>query len=730
MDSGPALSVTRVTFLVLLGTLTLVGCGDSLAEVNDREDFTPLSSRDFSGDPAFFEALLGAQDRRAAGEGDEDLLRQGLGAPTPGIRRFAVRAIGRLERPHAAEWIYPLLGDGDPAVRGEAAQALAQSVSGEVGSASPDSTAVRSVREALHAALADEADARVLARLARALGRLPMGAPEEVEERYAALLAMEERTRSDRRAEAARIGVARGALALRRTALQQGWGSSPAGSTAESRLLARLEEFSQKGQSAFLRRAAAQARRAFGDLPPALVPSWLTDEDDEVRREGAAALAVAALRDSGLRTEGIRKALDDPSRRVRLEAIRSFARIRRDGESCAPLLAAVDDPAIGVSLGALSALAGTPQAGPCPEADRVRARLLALADSLPRGGPVEKGSHENGSDGHRSDWHRAVTALETLALLDADAARVRLSPFLIHPSPFVRARAATLTGTLGERGLLELASDREPIVRVAALQALDRLPGGVPLPLLFEQLSFSDDPELLRTTALFLEGRASIRVVGGPSREEVADALSKALGRLVARGEETSRDARIALLEQGSAWALPSSSGLAEPTPPPGAYASLPLPDLNRLRQIEEMRIEISLARGGSLLLRLHPFEAPTSAHRFVSLAEAGTFDGLTFHRVVPNFVVQGGSPGANEYAGHGAFTRDEIGSLGHWRGTVGVSTRGRDTGDGQFFVNLVDNLRLDGDYTVFGELLGGFDVLDEVEEGDVIQSIRVNPSP
>src|SRR5690606_1945183 len=116
------------------------------------------------------------------------------------------------------------------------------------------------------------------------------------------------------------------------------------------------------------------------------------------------------------------------------------------------------------------------------------------------------------------------------------------------------------------------------------------------------------------------------------------------------------------------------------------------------------------------------PLVAPTNAHRFARLARAGYFDGLTFHRWAPNFVAQGGSPGANEYVGDAAYTRDEVGHP-HWRGTVGLSTRGRDTGDGQIFINLVHNVRLDGDYTVYGRVIEGMDVVDRLLEGDVIAS-------
>ena len=88
------------------------------------------------------------------------------------------------------------------------------------------------------------------------------------------------------------------------------------------------------------------------------------------------------------------------------------------------------------------------------------------------------------------------------------------------------------------------------------------------------------------------------------------------------------------------------------------------------------------------------------------------------------NFVIQGGSPGANEYAGDALYMRDEVGI--HRRGTVGISTRGRDTGDAQIFVNLVDSPRLDHQYTVFGTVVSGMDVVDGVLEGDVIERIEV----
>jgi len=128
----------------------------------------------------------------------------------------------------------------------------------------------------------------------------------------------------------------------------------------------------------------------------------------------------------------------------------------------------------------------------------------------------------------------------------------------------------------------------------------------------------------------------------------------------------------------------------------------------------------------GDIVLELYPKDAPKTVENFVKLIKDGYYDGLAFHRYVPNFVIQGGSPGANEYVGDGPYMRDEVGPVSHERGTLGISTRGRDTGDAQIFVNLVDNLRLDFNYTVWGRVVEGMDVVDRIAEGDVMRRVEV----
>jgi peptidyl-prolyl cis-trans isomerase B (cyclophilin B) len=132
---------------------------------------------------------------------------------------------------------------------------------------------------------------------------------------------------------------------------------------------------------------------------------------------------------------------------------------------------------------------------------------------------------------------------------------------------------------------------------------------------------------------------------------------------------------------------------------------------------------------GGTFDVVLDADRAPMTAARVLQLIRDRYYDGLTYHRVVPNFVLQGGSPGMNEYVGDGPFLRDELSLAHHARFTLGISTRGRDTGDAQWFINLVDNYRLDHEYTVFGRVVDGFEVVDRILEGDVMESVRIVPN-
>jgi cyclophilin family peptidyl-prolyl cis-trans isomerase len=227
--------------------------------------------------------------------------------------------------------------------------------------------------------------------------------------------------------------------------------------------------------------------------------------------------------------------------------------------------------------------------------------------------------------------------------------------------------------------------------------------------------------------------------------------LMEAFERVSAAERETWRDPRRALLERiaelgdaslaprlepyltdyDSSIATQAAALLAEWTgrsyvAAPRPLPREPVPTPAEYRVLDGARVVLSMRGGGEIVIELWPFLATTNVFRFARLAEEGWFDGLTFHRWAPNFVIQGGSPGANEYQGAGRYSRDEVGLQSHWRGTVGISTRGRDTGDAQIFVNLVDNVRLDHDYTIVGRVVEGMDVVDAVLEGSVIERAEV----
>ena len=125
----------------------------------------------------------------------------------------------------------------------------------------------------------------------------------------------------------------------------------------------------------------------------------------------------------------------------------------------------------------------------------------------------------------------------------------------------------------------------------------------------------------------------------------------------------------------------------------------------------------------GDVSIQLLPMAAYTSAN-FYQLAIDGYYDGLAFHRVVPNFVVQGGDPEGTGQSGPGYSIREELSLLEHQRGSLGMATSGKDTGGSQFFFNNRNNIHLNNNYTVFAKIIGGLEIIDSFEVGDTVISI------
>ena len=128
----------------------------------------------------------------------------------------------------------------------------------------------------------------------------------------------------------------------------------------------------------------------------------------------------------------------------------------------------------------------------------------------------------------------------------------------------------------------------------------------------------------------------------------------------------------------------------------------------------------------GSFTIELLPEEAPLNVDNFIQLARRGYFNGITIHRVVPNFVIQDGDPRGDGNGGPGYQIRCEINEVPYKRGAVGMALSGKDTGGSQWFVTHSPQPHLDGGYTVFGNVVAGMDTVDNIARGDVIRSVSI----
>jgi cyclophilin family peptidyl-prolyl cis-trans isomerase/HEAT repeat protein len=655
------------------------------------------------------ERMLQAEDARPTTDAGLAPLFEGLEGNG---RRTAIRAIGRLERPEMIPTIAPALNDG-VGIRAEAANALAQMAR--------TPAAVVEVQKLLLARAATDANLNTWeswGEIAAALGRLPYDTSEQVQAAEAVLIAGLPSPDSLNDVEtAALIGSARGLESLARTVRAKKL--APLGERTWDllRWAATAQRPAADPRSALTRRLAMAALVSGNQATTSVIERGLNDADAEVRRFAAAAAATDARIDE--RERVIKIALADTEPRVRLEALRAWGR-HFQKTSCAPIRAALKDSNPHVMLQAIDQLGNA-----CPAGESAASDLTAIAGALnntPRA------------------WHAPAHAIVSLARQHQDAARQALPRFVQHPTWQVRTYAARAAGILGQQRDLEtLWADATDNVKDAALTAMIDTKSANVSTAAIASLS-RPDYQLILTAVRALEDKSLAPKATAP--------LLTALGRITKEHKDTSRDPRMAILnrleayadrsqavhlegylkdfdpaiarkaaEILTAWTGQSRTASPQPLTPPGVTTAM----VNALRG---KSLRFHMAGRGSFDIRLDVDAAPLTSVRLARRAGEGYYNGLTFHRIAPNFVIQGGSPGANEYMGESFYMRDEVGL--HVRGTAGISTRGRDTGDAQLFVNLIDSPRLDHIYTVFGTVVAGMDVVDGTLEGDVIERVEL----
>lgn len=132
----------------------------------------------------------------------------------------------------------------------------------------------------------------------------------------------------------------------------------------------------------------------------------------------------------------------------------------------------------------------------------------------------------------------------------------------------------------------------------------------------------------------------------------------------------------------------------------------------------------------GLMKVKFYEEDAPNTVANFIKLSKSGFYDGLTFHRVIPDFVIQGGCPLGTGAGGPGYTIKCELNGNNqyHDKGVLSMAHAGRDTGGSQFFIchNRTNTQHLDRNHTCFGKVYEGLEVIDEIRKGDVIEKIEI----
>jgi cyclophilin family peptidyl-prolyl cis-trans isomerase/HEAT repeat protein len=635
--------------------------------------------------------LLAAEDRR-------DLttdVKLGLADSDRSVRRRAALAAGRIGDAGAVPALIPLLQDSELEVRQMAAFALG--LIGEPLAVDPLLAALKDpepvVRGRAAEALGQIGDARAAPAIAQmVIGALPPKAP------LVTVRGDDPASLTDPWLEP-RLGV----FALARL--------KDARSAQAALLLAGKPRFDWWAATWTAMRLENPALR------PLLVAA-VTSTDALSRAYGARGLG--ALKDPA-DLDTLLPLLRDRDETVVVNAVRAVA-LLGEARAVPPVSALLRSPSSVLRVEALKALSVLPP-------DRgLRERVIA-----------EVGSPE--------PWMRAA-ALQALARMEREDFALVLANLDPDPVWFVRAGLAAALAIAGDEAsqarLLAMLKDDDVRVLPYVLEALrqargpdsvDTLRRHLDHPDFAVRMAAADQLAALKVTGLSEALAASLARAKGDVEMDARlslvtllaiqkDARAAALLREIASGDPARPVRERAARELRALGETPPAPGPEPVTRPALDYREALAPYEAAAGSVYTPRVFLQMKQG-RVEIHLNVVEAPLMSATFLDLARRGYFDGLTFHRVVPGFVVQGGDPRGDGNGGPGFALRDEIGERPYGRGVVGMALSGKDTGGSQLFITLAPAPHLDGRYTVFGWVASGMDVVDKIRPGDVIEKVE-----
>ena len=645
--------------------------------------------------------LLSLEDHRTF---DAAILERALQHPDSSVRRRAAMSMGRIGDRAATPLLIRMLTDRDTLVRTEAVFAL-----GELGDQAAVPELVRLSTQFATATAAD-VDLEVVTALAK------LGGPD-AERALVGILDRHPPSMNPQNDRATAV-VLLEAWRLGRTSL----------------VAARLKDYVRSQPGVWRRNAAYSVTRLprMADAASALIEA-ANDADPATRAYVARGLLAGIADSAGLGRDvflaPLRNLVNDQDPQVRTNALRAIASF---GDSTLVPLAAsrlIDRDAnvpvqaaatLGALRGARAVAALTDRLPGAPSFGQRRAILLALAAADPT--PAIEAARTWRIDG---DWRTRAGYAEMLGVAATPAARQQLIEMLADPEPrvigFVMNALAGFVPA-GDTTLITLARGKlqspDVIVRATALDILGR----------------ERDPRMVRDLA------SAYRRADTDQLDDARLAAIRALAAIMDRSPEARTEVETALLS-GNARSndfivrrlVAARFGDAamrrtwgEVGPVETGRTTEEYQALVRRYLLGEGRpgnVTIETERG-NLVLTLYAFDAPLTVDNFVRLVDRRYFDNGRWHRVVPNFVIQDGDPRGDGSGGPGTRIRDEMNRHRYQRGTLGMALSGPDTGGSQFFITHSAQPHLDGGYTVFGEVVAGWDVLDQIVQGDRIRRI------